>query len=206
MHFGLNLKTKISRTKMLFRFRAASPDVQYWFHQSQSWRGTAFIIVWSGVKIPDFLDFFKDFFKRHEEDVFHENIHCSNVLLHNQFFRSYCLLSCVQYWCNRFQIWTGSAHVFFWSVVKIPDFCDLVQYFFNWHETLIKIFDLEILNLRFRPKWKISTSWKSDILFFRKLIRFGMYFQKEWPKIRYFLSLSTNCNVFETKAPYLIHI
>ena len=54
---------------------------------------------------------------------------------------------------------------------------------------LNNIFVLQILVLRVRPKCKKSTSWKFDILFFHKPIRFGVYFQKDWLKIRYFLSL-----------------
>ena len=160
-------------------------------------------------KISDFLDFLKDFFKRHEESVFHENIHCSKVLLHNQFFRSCCLLSCVQYWCNRFQIWTGSAHVFFWSVVKIPDFCDLVRYFFNWHETLIKISGLEILNLRFRPKCNKSTSYKCDFRIQHLSIRSGINFHADCPSLSEFNTRSnaryrgaTNGSTFEKMLSY----
>ena len=152
LHFGLNLKFKIFKSKILFSFRHASPEAQYWCHQSQSWSGVAFITFWSGVKNPDFFDFFKHFFSRHQECVFQEN--ATYLVIYRRFsffifFRSWYLLSWAQYCWNRFQICTGVGPVIFWSAVKIPDFFDLVLIFFQlaWNHnqnSCFKNFEFEI--------------------------------------------------------------
>ena len=90
--FCLNLKFKIFKSKILFSFRHASPEAQYWCHQSQSWRGVAFITFWSGVKIPDFFDFFKHFFSRHQECVFSRKCYLSSDLPQIQFFHLFSFL------------------------------------------------------------------------------------------------------------------